>query len=195
MNIPERIAEWEREEGPATLRACGLEEGMRALDFAFGRGHWAVAAANALGPLGRVTALDRDMNAVDAFRRRVEAEGIGNIEIVHSDGSAAMPLADASVDFAMLYDILHFEKLDRRELVGEARRVLRKGGVLSVLPFHFDTQGLEMLLSEIGAAGFSKPSLIPDAGLHLGMLYSAHEQGDTDFDGVKRGTFYNFARK
>jgi ubiquinone/menaquinone biosynthesis C-methylase UbiE len=194
MNILERIAEWERGEGPASLRMCGLAEGMRALDFAFGHGHWAVAAANAAGPQGRVTALDCNAASVEAFWRRAEAERIGNIDIVHSDGSAKIQLEDASVDFAMLYDILHFEKLDRRGLIGETRRVLRKGGLLSVLPFHFDAPGVEALLTEIEGTGFSKPSLVPGAGLHLGMLYSAHERCNADFEGVEKGTFYTFVR-
>ncbi len=191
MDILEQIMAWEREEGPVLFRRMGVAQGATVVDFGAGQGHFAVAAAYAVGSSGKVLALDRDEQAVDALCHRATTEGITSIEPVITDGSLSINLPDGSVDFVMYYDILHMLGLNRATLIAEARRVLKPGGVLSVLPFHMDEVQKRTLIHEIMATGFESPVLTP-GGLHCGMLHQAMEDPDADFNEVERGDIYNF---
>lgn len=195
MNIMERIMDWESAGGVQTFRAIGVAEGSRVLDFGFGAGHYAVAAANAVGPSGLVYAIDCASVSVEGLQKRILEERIASISVMQTEGGADIALPDGSADCMLLYDILHFDGLDRQRLVAEAHRVLRAGGILSVLPFHMPEDAVQRLNEDIVAAGFGLPAVMPGSGLHLGMLYSAYrENAGAEFDSVEKGTMYNFLK-
>lgn len=196
MRIPDRIKAWEHTEGVALFREIGVCDGSVVVDFGFGHGHFAVAAAQAAGSTGKVIAIDSSPAAADSLRKRLEAESIGNIDVVLAGGGTTIGLPDGTADFVLYYDILHMPALNRQELLAEAHRVLRTGGVLSVLPFHMDEAGREALSAEIIAAGFGEPKQITDAGLHFGMLYTTYQKDEgAEFDAVPRGAVYQYTRR
>ncbi len=193
MGIREQLMVWEREDGPALFRAMGVTAGSVVVDFGAGQGHFAVAAACAVGSEGRVLALDRDGQSVDALRLRAASEGNSCLEPVLTDGSVKINLPDGSVDFVMVYDIIHMLGLNRAALIAEARRVLKPGGVLSVLPFHMNADQKQVLTCQILDEGFDGPRLFA-GGIHCGMLHQAMGSPDADFDAVERGDICNFTK-
>ena len=194
MSILDRLLEWEKTDGAELFRRMGVREGSVVVDFGAGHGHFAMAAAAAAGKSGRVIALDRNGESIEALGKRALAEGVSNLNTILTDGGTEIGLDGGSVDFVLFYDILHMPGLNRAELIAEAHRVLRSGGVLSVLPFHMDDDRKTALEGEIVAAGFERSEQIPGAGLHCGLLYSAMEDGSADFESAERGTVYNYGK-
>lgn len=107
--------------------------GFRVLDFGCGPGSFSEAAADIVGPAGRVYALDIHPLAILSIKERTERKGIRNIEWISSDGDTG--LSDASIDVVLLYDVLH-EIKDRHGVLSELNRVLKPGGVVSLSDHH-----------------------------------------------------------
>lgn len=109
---------------------------MDVLEFGCGYGTFTLPAARRIR--GKVIALDLDPVMVETTRKRAEEAGLDNVDChvrdFVADGSG---VADASVDYAMLFNILHGE--NPGELLLEARRSLRPGGLLGVIHWNHDT--------------------------------------------------------
>jgi SAM-dependent methyltransferase len=106
-----------------------------AVDFGCGYGTFTIPAARIVS--GVVHALDVDPEMVHATAARAEAAGLRNVR-THlrdflADGSG---LPDASVDYAMLFNILHAEQ--PAILLREAFRVLVPGGTLAITHWNYD---------------------------------------------------------
>ncbi len=111
-------------------QACG-----DVADFGCGYGTFAIPAARMVR--GVVHALDIEPAMVEATARKAAEAGLGNVRATLRDFVAqGMGLPDASVDYAMLFNILHCEA--PLQLLGEARRVLRPGGRLGVMHWNPD---------------------------------------------------------
>lgn len=108
-----------------------------AVEFGCGYGTFTLPAARRVR--GTVYALDIDASMLAVARRRAANEGLANIEFLCRDFAArGSGLADGSVDYAMLFNILHCE--DPVSLLREARRNLREGGLLSVIHWRHDPE-------------------------------------------------------
>ena len=57
----EAIDAWVREDGAAFLRALGISDGDRVLDFGCGPGGYVLALAQVVGPRGEVIAVDKSV--------------------------------------------------------------------------------------------------------------------------------------
>lgn len=111
----------------------GLKEGMRIADLGCGTGHYAAAAAGAVGESGRVYAVDvrgdvlehakRVQGVMHPQHRRGVIEPVwGDIERVAGTG-----LRDSAVDAVIVANVLF--QIDRRDaLVAEIRRIVKPGG-------------------------------------------------------------------
>jgi len=120
----------------ATLEKLGLTSGVRNLvDFGCGYGTFSLTAARVIS--GMVHAIDIDPEMVESIRNKAKAQGIGNVKPVLrnfvGDGTG---LPEQSVDYAMLFNILHAE--DPNQLLNEAFRILLPGGVLAVIHWNYD---------------------------------------------------------
>ncbi|OHB26112.1 MAG: methyltransferase type 11 [Desulfuromonadaceae bacterium GWC2_58_13] len=120
----------------AILEKLGLTPGVRSLvDFGCGYGTFALAAARIIA--GKVQAIDIEPEMVAATRNKAEAEGLDNVEAILRDFvGEGTDLTDQSVDYVMLFNILHAEDPDH--LLKEAFRILRPGGLLAVIHWNFD---------------------------------------------------------
>lgn len=105
------------------------------LEFGCGYGTFTLPAARRIS--GKVIALDLDPAMLEATRANASEAGLDNIEChlrdFVADGSG---LADGTVDYAMLFNILHLE--DPVSLLAEARRNLGQGGLLGIIHWNFD---------------------------------------------------------
>jgi ubiquinone/menaquinone biosynthesis C-methylase UbiE len=104
--------------------------GERVLDVACGTGLVAFAAAEAVGPDGRVVGVDLSGKMVDAAQQRAQERKVANVGFARMDAES-LDLPDACFDVALcalgLMYMPHPE-----QAVREMRRVLRPGGRLGL---------------------------------------------------------------
>ncbi len=110
------------------------------LDIGVGTGYFAIPLARAL-PDASIIGLDVEPRMLEAYRERAVAAGLGpDITTVQAPADA-IPLADASVDAALMATVYH-EFDDRRAYLVDTRRVMRSGGLLVIADWHPE-RGLE----------------------------------------------------
>ena len=119
------------------LARIGLEREQVVLDAGCGDGYWSVAASRLVGPKGKVWAADIHRPALDALTREIFVKGLRNIHPLLADVTQTMPVATASVDVALLVNVLHDlnEEGGAAGALKELARLLRPGGLLLVVEF------------------------------------------------------------
>ena len=84
-----------------------------------------------------VVAFDIDPEMVAIAKRNVAKSGLSNVECIERDVVAeGTGLEPASVDVAVLFNVLHFN--ERRILLQEACRILKPRGVAAIIHFRTD---------------------------------------------------------
>jgi len=113
-----------------------LTPGETVADLGAGTGYFEPFLSAAVGPRGRILALDSEPAMVEHLRRRAEAEGLANVEArqVPADGPGLEP---SSVDAILVVDTWHHLP-DRAQYARRLRDALREGGVLLVVDFTLD---------------------------------------------------------
>lgn len=122
---------------PAVLEVLGLAPGCRdVVEFGCGYGTFTIPAACIVR--GSVFALDIEPEMIETTRIKAQAAGLSNIVVSQRDFiNEGSGLPDASVGYAMLFNILHCEA--PAVLLHEARRVLRPGGRLGIIHWNYDS--------------------------------------------------------
>ena len=118
------------------LQEVPLRPGSRVLDFGCGPGSYAFAAAERVGPTGKVLALDTLPIALQYVQDGAFSRGLSNIETIHSDCATHLP--DGCMDFIFLFDIFHLLK-NPEQVLAELQRVLKPNGILCVNDHHLRT--------------------------------------------------------
>ena len=105
------------------------------MDFGCGYGTFTIPAARIVS--GIVYGLDIEAEMVELTRRKAEEACLTNVEVRQRDfvveGSG---LPEASVDYVMLFNILHAE--ERTTFLREAWRVLAREGKLAIIHWNYD---------------------------------------------------------
>jgi len=73
-----------------------LRPGMRVLEIGTGTGYQAAILSHLVGPTGHIYSIERIPELADSARRRLEALGISNAEVLCADGTMGWPLYAAS---------------------------------------------------------------------------------------------------
>ena len=111
----------------AELLACAaLAPGEQVLDVACGTGLVAFAAADSVGPSGRVSGVDLSGQMVDAAQRRARSLGLANVDFARMDAEN-LALPNASFDVVLCALGLMYMP-DPERAVQEMRRVMRPDG-------------------------------------------------------------------
>lgn len=120
----------------ATLTALGLTADTGdAVDFGCGYGTFALPAARRIQ--GVLHGFDIEKEMIAECEDRAQREGIHNIRFERRDFVAkGTGLPDESVEFVMLFNILHAE--NPLGLLAEARRILAPGGRVAVNHWSYD---------------------------------------------------------
>ncbi len=118
------------------LDALGLGPDIRSVvDFGCGYGTFAIPAARRIP--GSVYALDIEPEMVAACQAHADASHLDNIICQQRDFIAqGTGVAENSVDFVMLMNILHAEQ--PTDLLREAHRILAPGGRVCVIHWSYD---------------------------------------------------------
>jgi SAM-dependent methyltransferase len=118
------------------LRSLGLHrEVKRVVDLGCGYGTFSLSAAAMID--GEVIGLDIEPDLVALCRRKAREAGFANTRFEHRDFIAAgTGLEDGSVDYVMLFNILHAKHPDI--LLREAGGILAPSGLLAVMHWNYD---------------------------------------------------------
>lgn len=117
------------------LAALEVEPGKRIADVGAGDGFYSVRIARAVGPAGRVIAVDVSERALDKLRARLQAESVTNVEVTLGavdDPRLPSDSCDAALIFNSYHEMTAYESMLRGIFAG-----LRSGGRLVIVePIH-----------------------------------------------------------
>jgi ubiquinone/menaquinone biosynthesis C-methylase UbiE len=114
-----------------TLGLFGISPGSTVLELGCGTGQFTVEIARRVGPEGTVHAVDMQQRMLEKARQRVAAaDMLGRVRF-HRCGAYKLPLADESVDAAVLSAVLG-QIPNRTQALIELYRVLRPGGQVGI---------------------------------------------------------------
>ncbi len=104
-------------------------------EFGCGYGTFTLPAARMIK--GKIYALDIEADMIRITKERAKNNQLNNVEAIlcdfMGDGSN---LPNESVDYAMLFNILHLENPER--LLSEAKKILKRGGLLGIIHWNYD---------------------------------------------------------
>lgn len=112
------------------LDRVGLRPGDIVLELGSGTGVFTVAAAQRVGPRGKLVSVDVQPEMISRVEERVQGAGLPNVE-THVADAYHLPMPDESVDLAFLISVLE-EVPDPLRALAELRRVLKPEGILSI---------------------------------------------------------------
>jgi arsenite methyltransferase len=112
------------------IAIAGLQPGEVVLDLGSGGGIDCFLAAKQVGPEGRVIGLDMTPDMIRLARRNAKKMGATNVEFRYGE-MEEMPIPDESVDVIISNCVINLSP-DKDAVFGEAYRVLRPGGRMSV---------------------------------------------------------------
>lgn len=105
------------------------------VDFGSGYGSFTIPAAEMVS--GTVYAIDIEEELVESLNEKIKVFGARNVNVSHMDlVSEGSGLDDGSVDYVMLFNILHGNQSGK--LLSEAYRILRTGGRIGVIHWNYD---------------------------------------------------------
>ncbi|MDX1487408.1 MAG: methyltransferase domain-containing protein [Acidiferrobacterales bacterium] len=145
------------------ITATGVQPGMVIADIGAGTGLFTRLFSAAVGPSGKVIAVDVSRVFIDNILRIARERGLGNVEGIVNTQTDTL-LSAGSIDLAFLSDTYHhFEQ--PLSMMTSIHRSLRPGGTLVVIDFQKHGQssdwvkdhvraGSETVIEEIEAAGF-----------------------------------------
>jgi ubiquinone/menaquinone biosynthesis C-methylase UbiE len=105
------------------------------VEFGCGYGTFTIPAAQ--GITGTITAIDIEPEMCASTQRKAVDAGLNNVVALRRDFvSEGTGLSDASIGYAMLFNILHID--DPLNLLREAVRVLKPGGKVGIIHWRRD---------------------------------------------------------
>ncbi len=106
---------------------------MRVLEIGCGSGAFTTFVAREVGPKGQTFALDIQPEMLEQLRAKLsrpENQDIKNTQLVNNN-AYDLPFEDNSFDLVYMVTVLQ-EIPDKTRALGEARRVLKSGGILAI---------------------------------------------------------------
>ena len=204
-DLYEDIALWEKTEGVELMKGMPLNrnDSPIILDFGFGFGQYLFAAAYAY-PNGTIYGIDGNANCIKEVGDKLIERGISNVKLLGEKVNDLSKFEDNSMDMVLLYDTLHASFANKKMLLEEAHRVLKKGGCLSVLPFHQGNwrdkdenkkkYSLTKIREEIMEYDFEYVGTCPVSGVHWERCHTLYymQKGCITFDILERMDVMNF---
>ena len=130
LESPDRAA-WQKPD--QIMDALNVAEGSKVADIGAGAGWFTIRLARRVGPNGRVYAEDVERLMIEAIRRRVNREGLQNVDPVLGVGSdPRMP--PASLDAVLVVDSYQEVNIDERvAFLRSLARALKPKGLIGIV--------------------------------------------------------------
>jgi ubiquinone/menaquinone biosynthesis C-methylase UbiE len=107
------------------------------VEIGCGYGTFTIPAAKQIN--GKLFAFDFEPEMIETVKQKANYEGLNNIILEKRDIlSSTTGLPDASVDYVMLFNILHNEKPE--DFLNESLRILKHGGKLGIIHWRSDIE-------------------------------------------------------
>ena len=129
------------------LNEAGIKPDAQVLDFGCGPGCYILPLSRILGPYGKIYALDINPQAIRSVKNITSKKNLNNIETIISDGKTGLP--DMSMDFVLLYDVLHHLR-QPEDTLAELHRVLKPNGILSMNDHHMEDDEITRTITAPG---------------------------------------------
>jgi predicted methyltransferase len=130
LEMPDR-AEWQKPD--QIMDALGIADGAQVADIGAGAGWFTIELARRVGPNGKVYSQDVQQQMLGAIRRRVEREGLKNVETRLGVGSSPnLPLA--ALDAVLVVDV-YPEVEDRVTFLRNLAATLKPGGRIGIVNY------------------------------------------------------------
>lgn len=164
------------------IRELNVTEGSVVADLGAGSGFYTMAAAKAVGPGGRVYAVEIQQDLLARLKANAHQAKLHNIEVIHGnlEKAGGSRLKDNSVDLAIAANVL-FQVEDRAAFLAEAKRALRPGGRMLVVDWMDSFGGMgpqpERLVPQpeakriVEEAGFSYVTALNAGAHHYGLIF------------------------
>ena len=148
------------------ISAARIKPGSVVADIGAGTGLFTPYFSRAVGPKGRVYAVDIVPAFLDRIKQRAASEGLANVQTVRCT-ERSVELPPDSIDFAFICDVYHHFEYPRSSLAS-LHRALRPGGEVLLVEFKrlpgkssdwilsHVRAGQEVFVAEIEAAGFKQ---------------------------------------
>ena len=108
----------------------GIKEGSHVLDYGCGPGFVTVPASKIVGSQGFIYALDIHPLAIEIIHKKIKKHNLENVKTIITENGTGLP--DESIDVALLFNVI-FMIEDQEKLIDELHRILKKGGVISIV--------------------------------------------------------------
>jgi ubiquinone/menaquinone biosynthesis C-methylase UbiE len=158
---------------PEVIAAVKLQPGQTVADIGAGSGLFEVPLATAVGPQGKVYAVEVDKAFFPEIRKRVSAAGVTNVEtVLGTFTDPALPVK--SVDVVFFHDVIHHIE-DRRTYLEAVTRYLAPAGRIVFVDYeggqgpHREQPELEVTreqltawMTGLGFAAIEDVKLFPD---------------------------------
>lgn len=159
----------------AIVEAMGLRAGATVADVGSGTGAFLEPLAGAVGPRGKVLALDIAPPFVARLAERAKREGLAQVE-ARLCGENSVDLPAHSIDAAFLCDVYHHFEFPRSTM-GSIHHALRDGGEVVIVDFEripgvssewtlgHVRAGKDEVVAEMASFGFELVELLDVPGL------------------------------
>lgn len=164
------------------IKSIGVELGMQVADFGSGPGFYSIPLAKAVGPNGRVYALDVQKSMLELVRSKARQARLLNIVTMWADLETARGsgLAENTVEVVIISNIL-FQAENKKEMLTETFRILKPGGKIAVIEWDSSAGGTgptsdkivkrEVAETLLVDTGFTRKKEFYAGDNHYGLLY------------------------
>ena len=123
-------------EPKAVLQQLGIDRRINdVVDFGSGYGTFTIPAAESIS--GKIYALDIEPSMIRSIEKKAKEHNLHNVVPILRDFiTKGSGIGDSSIDFVMLFNILHLEEPTR--LLKEAYRILIPSGKVGVIHWNYD---------------------------------------------------------
>ncbi len=127
--------DWQQPE--RVIASLGIEPGDRVADLGSGSGYFTLRLVEAVGPTGKVYAVDVDAAMNEYLRERVKEAGVRNVEVI--DGKFEDPLLpDGRIDLIFSANTYHHLQ-ERSTYFRNVQRDLAPGGRIAIIDYNDTT--------------------------------------------------------
>jgi ubiquinone/menaquinone biosynthesis C-methylase UbiE len=118
------------------LGAMAPSPGKTVADVGTGTGYFSLPLAHAVGPHGKIYAVDAQDEMLSRLRQKLDEASLSNVELIHAEAdNTGLPAGSCDLFFAA--NVWH-EFNDHAAVLRESARVLKAGGQIAILDWQTD---------------------------------------------------------